>query len=645
MVRVHVISPQNEVRVVRRLASEVERLWPDVATSKTEHVDLLVGVRAEIDVDLLIAIDLTRERHFPPEGGRVQSALLAVEIKQLDAGRLAFVGNQLFADYGGGRESRSVGDQARDAAHGVKRFAARSGYPHLYVYALAWMTEMQPDQLRDADLALVAGNAGWFGLLAAAARQSDRLYAVDEPGTREGVRAVRDRMINRRQVSSLDRGKAKRVAQDVAAREIVDALAPRAGSAFIRLAGHGGSGKTTALALLAVRLAGVHGARVLILTFHRALCGDIQHVLAGMPEVHGLPADRLHVETATGFMLSLLTALVGSVPKNEAGMVDYAALDGAYEAAREKLSGGPDGDIATTLRAYDEERFDWDHVLIDEAQDWSDAERDFLAAVYGHRRIAIADGLEQLVRRQTRCDWLSGVPKAERAQRVLGDSLRMLRNVAEFANACCGRRWFCGLARDARDDLAGGRIIISLGPGMEAPGLVEAMAAAAAKGGADPVDCLICVPPSNVVRDGDGSRHAAFADAIVAAGGDVWDASDPAVRSIAPASPKTWRVVQYDSCRGLEGWLTLALDLDDLYAQKIRHPNFEVDGEGLDPAGAALRWLLMPLTRAVHTLVITIREPESPIVAMLRRASAEAPADAVRMVRPPTCAANIEEPV
>jgi hypothetical protein len=642
VVNVHVISPQNEVRVAQRLAEQIRRAWPDVAQSPTGRIDLLVGVRSETDVDLLVAIDLAQPRDFAaPHAGRVQHALIAIEIKQLDASRFARIGNQLFADYGRGPEHRSVADQARDAAYGVKAFALRSGFPRLFVYGLAWLTEVDETELRDVDPAVVPGSAGWFGLLDAAAVQNDVLFARDDAETSRGVRAVRDRFLNRRQLSAQDRRRAAQLAQDVVAREIVDLLAPAAGTKMTRLAGRGGSGKTTALTLLANRLATLYGGRVLLLTFHHALCGDIRHLLEGMPEARALLGDRIHVETATSFLLAVLKTLTGHVPTLSNGKVDYGRLDEAFASAAVELAGGPDGDMATALRGIDAERFDWDHVLIDEAQDWTDGERDFLRAIYGHRRFAIADGLEQLVRRQTPCDWLSSVPRAELQQRVLDDSLRMLRNVALFANAFARAAGFVDWRVTPRDDLPGGRIIVAVGPDAASAKLVRAMHLAAATGKADPVDCLVCVPYTDIDRHEDGSRHARFGAHIEAAGFAAWDACDGTTRTTAPASTEVWRIVQYDSCRGLEGWVTLALDLDELYAQKLRHPNYHRDDRQDDVELVARRWLLIPLTRAVHTLIITVRDPDSPVAAMLREAANAMPQGVVEWCSAAECAGRV----
>ena len=564
MVKVTPISPQNELRIAQRLAAEIQRLWPDTEAHRTDRIDLLVGVRSEADVDLLIAIDLERPRRFrdSPDGW-VQHALIVVEIKQLDTERYTRIGNQLFPDYRGGGHARSVGDQARDASVGVRTFARKSGYPELFVPALAWLTEVDEAVLAGVDPIVVGRQSGWFSLLAAAARQ--RLLLPDDDNAvrtlRDGVRAVRDRLLNRRALSALDRVKSARIANDIAAREIVNVLAPKAGTAFIRIAGRGGSGKTTALALLAKRLATLEGGRVLVLTFHHALRGDIEHVLSTMPDAQALLGDRINVETATGFLLALLEVLTGTVPTDQTGRVDYSRLDEAYRDAAASLNEGPDGELAMSLRQIDGARFDWDHILIDEAQDWTDEERDLLRAVYGHRRIAIADGMEQLVRRQTPCDWLRGLPKAEVMQRVLGDSLRMQRNIALFVNAFARAAGFADWAVSPRDEMPGGRVIIAVGEAAQTGDLVRAMAFAAKRDLADPVDCLVCVPHTNIVQDADGGRRSGFADCVSSAGGVSWDASDQTTRATAPASAEAWRIVQYDSCRGLEGWITAVLDL------------------------------------------------------------------------------------
>lgn len=630
MIDLTIISPQNETPVAERLVAQIRQLWPDVAASKTDRIDILVGVRTPADIDVVVAIDLASPRRIPPvkrrDGtmsppGHVQCALLAIEIKQLDSLRFERIGNQIFARYGTHLEGRSVASQADDAAKSLKTFAARYGCGGLFVHALGWLTEVDEVALEGIGSSVLGHEAGWFELLDAAAQQHDVLSEAGNERTREGVRAVRALLLNRRAISSRDKARSERFARDEAGQKFVKDLAASAGSKLIRLAGRGGSGKTTVLALLAGELATMRGERVLVLTFHRALRGDIEHLLRTTLDQPALLGTRLHVETMTEFLLAALRGLEFEIPLTPEGAIAFAKLDDTLREATAKLAGGPDGEWASLLRASDPPRFDWDHVFIDEAQDWTDAERDFLLRLFGHCRITIADGIDQLVRRQTPCDWLTGIPSKERVNRMLGDSLRMQRNVALFANAVADAAGFERWHVEPRDDLPGGRIIIAVGDNVASPELVRAIAASAREGNADPVDCLVCVPHSNIMQEAGGRRHARFADVVAAAGGRAWDASDPGTRGTAPTDKDLWRIVQYDSCRGLEGWIALALDLDDFYANRLRHPNFHPDEQHGDPATVARRWLMIPLTRAVHTLVITIRDPQSPVAGILRAAT------------------------
>jgi hypothetical protein len=631
MLEVHPISPNNEMPAVERLRRDILACWPDLADDKEDRIDLLVGIRTSVDVDLLIAVDFAEPRTLAIGPAKsetpIASGVIVVEIKQLDAQRFERRGNQLFARYER-VEQRSVVDQARDAAYGVKRFAESSGCERLFIYAVAWLTEVDEAHLRDVDSALVGQHGGWRGIVGAALSQRDALTRADDR-IREHVRAVRERLLLRRRLSPLDRTRAERVARDAVLADLVSALAERAGRGLIRLAGHGGCGKTTALTLLAARLATAYGGRVLVLTFHQALCGDIRAAFENMADVRALNGKTLSVRTATGFLLELLAAS-GDVPLRDDGKADYDHLDEAYREATALFDDGGDaGSTAASLIASDRERFGWDHILIDEAQDWTDAERDLLRAVYGHRRLILADGLMQLVRRQVPCDWLREVPSEERAVRFLGKSLRMLRNVALFANAFASAIGFQDWNVDPHPELGGGRIVIVEGELRERLSLVTALQEDATAANARPVDNLICVPPTEVTSDANGIRRSRVGLELTSAGMPAWDACEPAVRGVAPEGDGSWRIVQYDSCRGLQGWAVLSLALDDFYANKIKHPNLHAGDAPVDPEFAAWRWLLIPLTRAVAHLVIHVRDPASPVAARLREAANAMPAGVV----------------
>jgi hypothetical protein len=53
MINVHAISPENEIRVAERLKALIAEAWPDVAESRRDRIDILVGLRLPADVDSL----------------------------------------------------------------------------------------------------------------------------------------------------------------------------------------------------------------------------------------------------------------------------------------------------------------------------------------------------------------------------------------------------------------------------------------------------------------------------------------------------------------------------------------------------------------------------------------------------------------
>lgn len=129
---------------------------------------------------------------------------------------------------------------------------------------------------------------------------------------------------------------------------LVDDIAPHAGTAAIRLAGHGGSGKTTTLVLLATRLAAHHDRRVAILSFHHAPCNDIRRVIVSLPDARSTPRDWLHVETATDFLLSILEAAGIAVPYAPGGEIAFDRLPQVYRKATGVLV---DAETAELVRA------------------------------------------------------------------------------------------------------------------------------------------------------------------------------------------------------------------------------------------------------------------------------------------------------
>jgi hypothetical protein len=638
MIEIHPISPENEMAIAERLRNEIATVWPDIAASARDRIDILVGVRTDVDVDLLVCVNLARAREIPQQrrrpsgtspGAFVTAAMIAIEVKQLDFDCYERIGNQLFPIYEGRREARSVSKQANDAALGVSTLARRYDR-RPFVHNVAWLTGVDDAALRDIEANVVGRSATWYQMLDAAAQQRSFREDAEVHVLREDIFTVKRILLNRRRESRRDRGRVEALSRNLASRAAVDALVSRAGSAQIRLIGRGGSGKTTSLVLLALQLAEA-GQRVLILTFHHTLRSDIAHLVNSLGTKIGIRTDRILVETTMNFMVSALDGLGAHVPKNGT-QPDWGALDSVFTETSSMIVGDPIARTGDIGRLVDSNpgRFAWDLIFVDESQDCSDGERDFLRALYGHRRLVLADGVDQLVRRQYVCDWNAGVPENESVVHRLDTSLRMMRNIACFVN-CFARAldfptWYIA----PQEQLAGGRVIVAVGE-VNSRELLRAVVASAAERDADPADCLICLPPTSANQD-------AVREGLLAAGRDaniaLWDGTVAAMRASAMPDPNAVRLVRYESCRGLEGWITVALDVDDFVKNKLRYPNQNASDPQIDPDIVANRWLLIPLTRAVQTLVIVVRDPQAPVIARLRAAleDSELPAQVVEWI-------------
>src|SRR6185312_5151032 len=145
--------------------------------------------------------------------------------------------------------------------------------------------------------------------------------------------------------------------------------------------------------------------------------------------------------------------------------------------------------------------------------------------------------------------------------------------------------------------------------------------------GNQPVDTLFCVPPAAVIREEAVVRSTA-AWQLEQWGHAVWDGVSTEVRDSYANSVAQVRVVQYDSCRGLEGWAVVLLGLDELYRYKLASWKPPSSDYSDDPAGAskfAARWVMIPVTRAVDTLVIELGPAETPLHHALRRVASQHP--------------------
>jgi hypothetical protein len=83
--------------------------------------------------------------------------------------------------------------------------------------------------------------------------------------------------------------------------------------------------------------------------------------------------------------------------------------------------------------------------------------------------------------------------------------------------------------------------------------------------------------------------------------------------------------VQYDSCRGLEGWAVVCFALDNFFDHKKDKAEISNDAreslfydQDLASMEFAKKWLMIPLTRAIDALIIHIEDPHSYVGQVLK---------------------------
>ena len=169
----------------------------------------------------------------------------------------------------------------------------------------------------------------------------------------------------------------------------------------------------------------------------------------------------------------------------------------------------------------------------------------------------------------------------------------------------------------ANDDVPGGRVIILEGVNVLSDRhFFEELAAKNGEAGNQPLDMLYCVPPNMVIHTSEDEAISQPAEWFQSWGWPVWDGTSSTVRDTYPTQLEQRRIVQYDSCRGLEGWTVVNFALDLFYEYKLRQMAVETSGIVYDEVLArnrAVRWLMIPLTRAMDTLVVHLHQSDSPV--------------------------------
>lgn len=383
------------------------------------------------------------------------------------------------------------------------------------------------------------------------------------------------------------------------------------------LRGRAGTGKTIALIQAAIKLIDEDYARVQILTYNKALVSDIRRLLA-FAEFPDLFEEKcLAINTMQSYFFRLINTCLYE------GKLDGSRFLSEYDNLLKEIIDFIDSDLEA--KNYIEELgsqsayLNWDYILIDEAQDWSDLEQELIIKLYSPDKIVVADGGQQFVRNVKICDW--SIVK-NRSNTKLKYCLRQKSNLTSFVNH------YTELVNPGYNKIIssgkmpGGKVEIIDVQSDYLSLLKEEIDKMKELGNVE-YDFLCIVPHTLVNKDGRMSFK--LTDKFEKKDIFCWDGTNEDIRGNVPLTSDEIRVIQYDSARGLEGWTVCCLGFDTFISEKIQlfRPStvantLLLESEEDQLHKYILNWVLIPLTRAIDTLIIVLDNPQSKVALNLK---------------------------
>ena len=277
-------------------------------------------------------------------------------------------------------------------------------------------------------------------------------------------------------------------------------------------------------------------------------------------------------------------------------------------------------------------------VLIDEAQDCNNYEKLILIKVYGAENIVVTSGgKDQLIRTSLVTDWTHFLEKPIPADIITlsGRSYRQKANVVNFVNSFGESYKIATSIKSANESKGLGRVIIDTRNsirGFSNEILNQIREEGKILGCSDYENCMVLLPTKGYSSKTKGKGI--FIDELDNV--EIVDKSTNRILEISNKDLKIWngiverkgelpvpaanqtRFIYYESCRGLEAWNVLCVDLDSFFYNLRSSKDAELyarTNQGLFTneddlkSQYALHWIYMAITRPIDTLYIKLAVP------------------------------------
>lgn len=616
----------QEFQAAERMADVFESLWPGVSTTAVQQDHIIIRAGAYLsgqkrkDIDLLIVGRLSEGRRFKPRKAirdtndrivkdqpiYMRNFLAVGEVKGHSGDRLRAVGDEIFVKYRDKDWSSATvqnDQQMQSLRNHLKQFNL-SPYILKFVF-LSSHTErlgssinptMEPSFVLSS---VVSTGAVWQNKLQFEYRSiSDNL--INDLMSLPVFKEVVPTDLDRRRLEYLSK-------KQVVTEQI---LCLGAGE-ILQLRGVGGTGKTVSMISAASLAFNEGGERSLFLTYNRALASDLQRLMAILHIKSDDEGGGIKIETTMSFFMKFA---------NSTGLFDAAAGEelslSEYEPMVELLlSAAQDNDpIFDECKKKFPLDFSFDRIFVDEAQDWQLGEANILKRFYASEPICVADGKQQLIRSKRRTDWFLSVDKGARKFENLNTCLRMKSNLFDFVSHLASQlqmEWDC----ERNHQVSGGRVILIREPYESSNNLHQMLMESSLKSNIKNLDWLFLIPPERVVE-----KSSPINKFLVDQGFNILNWIEKDSRDNFASSNDDFRILQYESCRGLEGWNLVLDHFDAFLSMKLKSfagPDFDPDREVMEYEDDIIEhlwnWLSMVLCRGMDTVVIHIDDARSPV--------------------------------
>ncbi len=623
------ICDTPEAQAARELACRFQdelKSYPNASGNLYIYSDVKLYGQHNSDIDILLLGSFSNfiyngafntPRGQTTDSIQIDSLLVNIELKSHDQSGVKIEGTKYFVLYG--EREHNATKQCDDAKYSLLNYIKQQTDISPRVFGLLWFNALSRDTLnrmRPAQDNALPADFGFNDLITTlsflGSFYKNGQHHINCFWSNEDflkvynihARVFTPKGLTRKKFELLSQDNLDEVAKDLIKNE-----------KFTILTGRAGTGKTVQLLQIAYYFASAHlRKRCAILTYNKALVSDIQRLIDFTPMPSGLDGRTVAIKTIDSFFQSLFVetgVAKGFLDPTEANYKEsyHNHLVKLYEYVGKRVN----EKNVHYLKEIVEEYVNWDYVLIDEAQDVENLEKDILFKIYSPSHLIVADGVDQFMRGQNRQDWTRHL--AEGSYYHPGEMTlerRQKSNLATFVNAfahASGISW----AVQPNREILGGKIIITRGLSSD---LYRELEANCKKNDCEDYDILILEPSTYVGPNGYKNSRA-----YEAAGISLYDGTRSENRSTYPTKNEC-RMYQYDSCRGLEGWCVVCDHFDTLVEIKMRNYIVGDDELGFDPEVIKKRnvllWALMPLTRAVDTLVITIDNHNSEVGTILK---------------------------